>query len=192
LLFSERILRIKKPVGDGAKLQPGKLIWLIPLSHPVLSRYDSLQAFKGTLSWDFRHLVFFQHSNPPSHLINRLNPSCILRRIRQDNRFESRQNRHSGVIDSAVQIWLRCDFWRHLCEALATFKGNKYRKNMHRPIVLHHTYKFSHTKNRRLQIRCSRRILIHIEKGFNPCPRGLGGVVWWKKPEVENLVSGSL
>jgi hypothetical protein len=22
--------------------------------------------------------------------------------------------------------------------------------------------------------------------------RGLGGVVWWKKPEVENLVSGSL
>jgi hypothetical protein len=36
-------------------------------------------------------------------------------------------------------------------------------------------------KNRRLQIRFSRRILIHIEKGFNPCPRGLGGVVWWKK-----------
>jgi hypothetical protein len=47
-------------------------------------------------------------------------------------------------------------------------------------------------KNRRLQSRFSRRILIHIEKGFNLCPRGLGGVVWWKKPEVENLVSGSL
>jgi hypothetical protein len=47
-------------------------------------------------------------------------------------------------------------------------------------------------KNRRLQSRFSRRILIHIEKGFNPCIRGLGGVVWWKKPEVENLVSGSL
>jgi hypothetical protein len=35
-------------------------------------------------------------------------------------------------------------------------------------------------KTRRLQSRFSRRILIHIEKGFNPCLRGLGGVVWWK------------
>jgi hypothetical protein len=26
----------------------------------------------------------------------------------------------------------------------------------------------------------------------SPCIRGLGGVVWWKKTEVENLVSGSL
>jgi hypothetical protein len=29
-------------------------------------------------------------------------------------------------------------------------------------------------------------------KRLYPCLRGLGGVVWWKKPEVENLVSGSL
>jgi hypothetical protein len=29
--------------------------------------------------------------------------------------------------------------------------------------------------------RFSRRILSHIEKGFNPCTRGIGGVVWWKK-----------
>jgi hypothetical protein len=47
-------------------------------------------------------------------------------------------------------------------------------------------------KNRRLQSRFSRRILIHTAKGFNPCLRELGGVVWLKKPEVENLVSGSL
>jgi hypothetical protein len=47
-------------------------------------------------------------------------------------------------------------------------------------------------KNRRLQSHFSRRILIHIEKGFTPCIRDLGGVVWWKNPEVENLVSGPL
>jgi hypothetical protein len=35
-------------------------------------------------------------------------------------------------------------------------------------------------KTRWLQSRFARRILIHIEKGFNPCLRGLGGVVWWK------------
>jgi hypothetical protein len=32
----------------------------------------------------------------------------------------------------------------------------------------------------------------HIQKGFNPCIRGLGRVVWWKTTEAENLVSGSL
>jgi hypothetical protein len=47
--------------------------------------------------------------------------------------------------DSAVQIWHRCDFWRNLCKALATFKGNIYRKNIHRVIVLHFTYNF-HTQ----------------------------------------------
>jgi hypothetical protein len=52
---------------------------------------------------------------------------------------------HIGVIDSAVPIWHRCDFRHNLCEALATFKGNIYRKNIHRPIVLHYTYNF-HTQ----------------------------------------------
>jgi hypothetical protein len=37
--------------------------------------------------------------------------------------------------------------------------------------------------------RFSPRIRSHIQKGFKPCIRGLGGVVWWKKPEVKNLVS---
>jgi hypothetical protein len=44
----------------------------------------------------------------------------------------------------------------------------------------------------RFHSRFSPRIRSHIKKGFNPCIRGLGGVVWWKKPEVENLVSWSL
>jgi hypothetical protein len=45
-----------------------------------------------------------------------------------------------------VQIWHRCDFWHHLREALATFKGNIYRKNIHRPIVLHYSYYFQTQK----------------------------------------------
>jgi hypothetical protein len=40
--------------------------------------------------------------------------------------------------------------------------------------------------------RLSLRIWSHIRKGFNQCIRGPGEVVWWKKTEVENLVSGSL
>jgi hypothetical protein len=38
----------------------------------------------------------------------------------------------------------------------------------------------------------SSQIRSHIQKGFNPCIRVFGGVVDEKKPEVENLVSGSL
>jgi hypothetical protein len=95
---------------------------------------------------------------------------------------------HSGVIDTAVQIWHRGDFWHHLCEALA-IKRNIYRKNIYRQIVLHFTYNF-HTQKMGVNWRkffCysrvidtavtnigdysqfSRRILIHIQKGFNPC-----------------------
>jgi hypothetical protein len=31
------------------------------------------------------------------------------------------------------------------------------------------------------------KILSHFQKGVNPCIRGLGGVVWWKKPGVKIL-----
>jgi hypothetical protein len=46
--------------------------------------------------------------------------------------------------------------------------------------------------NRRFHSRCSSRIRSHIQKGFSMWIMGIGGVVWWKKPEAENLVSGSL
>jgi hypothetical protein len=36
--------------------------------------------------------------------------------------------RHSGIIDTAVPIWHRCDFGPHIREALATFKGNICKK----------------------------------------------------------------
>jgi hypothetical protein len=55
-------------------------------------------------------------------------------RIREDNR---QSWLHSGVNDTAVQIEHRCDFGPHIPEALATFKGNIYRKNIQR--------KFSYT-----------------------------------------------
>jgi hypothetical protein len=48
------------------------------------------------------------------------------------------------------------------------------------------------SQNRRFLSRISSRIPSHMQKGFNPCIRGLGEVVWWKKPEVENLVTLSL
>jgi hypothetical protein len=35
-------------------------------------------------------------------------------------------------------------------------------------------------ENRRFHMRFSPRIWSHIQKGVNPCIRGLGGVVWWK------------
>jgi hypothetical protein len=122
---------------------------------------------------------------------------------------------HSGVIDIAVQIckfwkniakpltvqmWLCCDFWRNLWLPLKGLSIEKtYIGQLSYTIHITFTYKkWGLTRDRFLsqrsqwQSRFSRRILIHIEKGFTPCLRGLGGVVWWKKPEVENLVSGSL
>jgi hypothetical protein len=98
---------------------------------------------------------------------------------------------HNGVIDTAVQIRHRCDFVPHIRVALATFKGNIYRKNLHRQIDLHYIYNFNTTnmgvmkdrfcdENWRFHSRFSPRIRSHIQKGFNLCIRGLGGVVWWK------------
>jgi hypothetical protein len=58
------------------------------------------------------------------------------------HRFEM----HSGVNDTPVQIWHRCDFGPHIQMALATFKGNIYKKNIHRQIDLHYSNNF-HTQN---------------------------------------------
>jgi hypothetical protein len=42
----------------------------------------------------------------------------------------------------------RCDFGPHIWEAVAPFRGNFYKKNMHRQIVLHYKYIYNfHTKN---------------------------------------------
>jgi hypothetical protein len=49
---------------------------------------------------------------------------------------------HSGVNGTAVQIWHRCDFGPHIRVALSTFKGNIYKKNIHRQIDLHYIYNF--------------------------------------------------
>jgi hypothetical protein len=54
------------------------------------------------------------------------------------------------------------------------------------PITFTHK-KWGLTRDRFLQSRFSRRILIHIEKGFNPCLRGVEGVVWWKKKQRSKI-----
>jgi hypothetical protein len=110
----------------------------------------------------------------------------------------------------------KCDtavtFGTHIRVALATFKENINLKNIHRKIFLHYIYNI-HTKiwgltedrflsqrchwhrcdeNRRFRSWSVSRMWSHIKKGSNLCIRDLGGVVWWKKPVVENLMSGSL
>jgi hypothetical protein len=42
-------------------------------------------------------------------------------------------------------------------------------------------------ENRRFHSRFSSRIRNHIQKGFNPCIRGLGGVVRWKKNQRSKI-----
>jgi hypothetical protein len=95
---------------------------------------------------------------------------------------------HSGVIDSAVHRIVfaeKIDFvitaesktplcMSQRCQWLRWF----YFKIC---IAAQRSHWLRCDKIRRLQSRFSRRILIHIEKGFNPCLRALGGVVWWKK-----------
>jgi hypothetical protein len=79
--------------------------------------------------------------------------------------------RHSGVNDSAVHV-----------TAVSTIPLYKSQRS----------HWLCCDKNWQFQSWVSQRILIHIQKGFNPCIRGLGGVVLWKKPEVKNLVPVSL
>jgi hypothetical protein len=90
---------------------------------------------------------------------------------------------HSGVNDSA-EIFLNL----HICTAVSMTPLNFF-QNLHpctaESMTTLCTSKRSQwlrcDKSRRLQSQFSRRILIHIEKGFNPCLRAIGGVVWRKK-----------
>jgi hypothetical protein len=112
---------------------------------------------------------------------------------------------HSGVIDSAVHgtavSMTPLKFFQNLKCIDIPFKGSQSLAKMMSKVTAVSmtplcTSQRSHwlrcDNNRRLQSRFSRWILIHIEKGFNPCLRGLGELFYAKKPEVENLVSGSL
>jgi hypothetical protein len=45
------------------------------------------------------------------------------------------------------------------------------------------------TSQKHRRCRITSRIWRHIQQGFNPWIRGLGGIVLWKKPDVENLVT---
>jgi hypothetical protein len=87
-------------------------------------------------------------------------------------------NRQSWLVnDTAVQIWHRCDFGPHIRVDLATFKGNIYRKNIHRQFDLH-IYNF-HTQNMR------------INQGFHSrfSPRIRNHTRWKKTRGRKSLVS---
>jgi hypothetical protein len=92
-----------------------------------------------------------------------------------------------------AQMWLRCAF--HSCvndsaELLSKFAS--LHSGVNDSAVQVTVVSMTPLCNK--LFRFSRQILSYryLEKGFNPCIRGQGGVVWWKKPEVENLMSGSL
>jgi hypothetical protein len=105
-------------------------------------------------------------------------------------------------VDFLWHAWLRCDVHSEVNDSAVTCTAESLtllwpaQRNHWLPQRSHWLTQRSHLlrcdKNRQLQSRFSLRILIHIEKGFNPCLRGLGAVVWWKTSEVENLVLGSL
>jgi hypothetical protein len=101
---------------------------------------------------------------------------------------------------------------RTIRTALAAFKGNIYKKNIYVPELCYPTTKkYINLKGLPYKnfscMRChwhrmhdfcvrksiiSRRIRNRIQKFFSPWIRGPGGIVWWKKPRVENLVTLSL
>jgi hypothetical protein len=136
--------------------------------------------------------------------------SRIIRHTVFNKEIWHRSDMHSGVNDTAVQIWHRCDFGPHIRKAVATFKGNIYQKTyidkMYCTLSITFTQKlWGLTRDmffvsavsltplwQKLAILFSLRNRIHIQKGLNRCIRCIGGVDLWKKSEVENLVSGPL
>jgi hypothetical protein len=121
---------------------------------------------------------------------------------------------HSGVIDTAEPCAAESDFliktvfriinenipksWLHWSKKLAPLRYAQrchwHRCDMHNGIIdtAVTCTEVSLTPLCNQLCRFSPRIRSHIQKGCNPCIMGLGGVVWWKKPVVENLVSWPL
>jgi hypothetical protein len=85
---------------------------------------------------------------------------------------------HSGVNDTAVHITSvsmtplcmsqRCQWLRCACHSVANDSAV-------------HVSAVTMTLLCNQLCRFTPQIWSHIQKGFNPCIRGLGGVVWWKK-----------
>jgi hypothetical protein len=62
-----------------------------------------------------------------------------------------------------------------------------YTGKMSFTIYIAFTQKIWGLTNRRFRSRFSSRFRIHIQKGVNPCIRGLGGVVWWIKNQMSKI-----
>jgi hypothetical protein len=158
---------------------------------------------------------FFHQTIPHRALIQGLKPFRIWIRIRRENRLCNRLPRHdrdrrscfSGLIETAEAFFTprkpsRNEYWLSV-PLKGYYSKNKYIcKRYIRTAIRKRTCErgtLTTTKNRlqrslpgrgrrfwRLQSRFSRRIRIHIRNGSSPW------IFWWKKPEVENLVSLSL
>jgi hypothetical protein len=175
---------------------------------------------KGTVSRDFRPTVFFHQRIPHRALIKRLKPFRIWLRIRQDVWQTLNFIGAIGtaeIIHLIVIAILRCQLHRwNIYDTAAPLKSQtdftsmfgllkgKSSKNIpmtNVPILYthfkqkwgllrsHFRFQLCHWRHSK---RISRRILSHVRNGFSLLIRGLGGIDWWKKPEVENLVALSL
>jgi hypothetical protein len=160
----------------------GKFTWIVPI---IIGDIEPSKIFltighsflcitvKGTLTRDVQPLFFFHKSTPSRPQIHGLKPFWIWLRIREGNRLWKR--RFSSQL---CQLHLRI---KTVCRII--------REDIRK--------KFGFTAVSLTQL-CNQlcwkffRIWSHIWKGFNLCIRDPGEVVWWKKTEVENLVSGSL
>jgi hypothetical protein len=93
-------------------------------------------------------------------------------------------SRHSSVNDSAVH------FTAVSMTPLYTTQGCPWLRFAHHSGVNDSTVQVTGVWMTPLcnkLFRFSRRILRHIEKGFIPCIRGIGGVVWWRKKKMSKI-----
>jgi hypothetical protein len=117
---------------------------------------------------------------------------------------KSLQNMFKSVFDAAESMtplcmsqqsqWLRWNFskFTYLHSRVNDSAVHITAESMTRLCTSKQSHWLRCDKTWRLQGRFSRQILIHIDKGFNSCPMGPRWSCLVKKPEVENLVSGSL
>jgi hypothetical protein len=142
-------------------------------------------------------------------LIYRLKPFCIWHHIRRNNRFESRQNRFQrchwpswnrkwGLGNpQLISASSTCIVWGYLsleyfCWIFPLTEEQGLVKSVWDFSGVTLISAVSMTPLKFEYNRFSRRIRSHMRNGFRAWIRALGGIVWWKKPRVKNLVLLSL
>jgi hypothetical protein len=107
-----------------------------------------------------------------------------------------RYDMHSGVIDTAVTLDLIFEWLLLPLKGISNEKT--YQGKFTYTISITFTQKIwgltkhRFDENRRFHSRFCPRIRSYIQKDFNPCIRGLGGVVWWKNQRSKISCQGPI